>query len=71
MHEKNKVFFPWAFDVHGWRFAPGRETSPSAYTIHILIKTRAHFRKCRECILYRSNSKSYFLGGSSYKLMME
>lgn len=45
MPEKNKVFFPLTFDVHGWRFAPGRETSPSAYIIHILIKTRAHFKK--------------------------
>lgn len=45
MPEKNKVFFPWTFDVHGWRFAPGRETSSSAYTIHILIKTRAHLKK--------------------------
>lgn len=71
MHEKNKVFFPLAFDVRGWRFAPGRETSPSAYTIHILIKTRAYFRKCLECIFYILNFKCYFLDGSSYKLMLE
>lgn len=72
MPEKNKVFFPWTFDVHGWRFAPGRETSSSAYTIHILIKTSAHLKKkYRECILYILNFKCYFLDGSSYKLMLE
>lgn len=72
---KTEYFFSWRLmpmvgKLHK-AVAPGREASPSVYTLQILIKTRAHFRKCWECVLYILNVKCYFHGSSSYKLVME
>lgn len=51
--------------------APGRQASPSVYSLQFVTKTRAHFRKCWQCVVYIFNLKCYFQDVSSYKLVME